>query len=256
MQLTRSLALLSLLAFGCKTDSTLSTDEGKIPTAPLFGHGGLGGTVIQAPLDTDAAASDSTLSSNCMGTDAFESGLVSDMKTESDLNCTSKDVTIGLATLRKYAPHAGSTTDYTGQPVNCPSGSTITLFFTLELSQVANSPRTDMGLWVADDDGTALTGQCTHYILRPLTTNVDGDFCGDLLPNVTVEAGLAGAIVSCDSLRDGLAHVGVCAGWTDPDSNRFCTANVQESRFLTVPANKAKCNCNGIDLAINIAPLS
>jgi hypothetical protein len=244
------------MVLACRADQSLPVDPGKMPEAPMFGHGGLGGTVIGTPLDADAAASDTgvVLPRKCMGTDAFESGLVTGMKSESDLTCTSKEVVVGSAVLRKYSYFGGSTINYTGQPVTCPSGSSIFLSFSLEFAQIANSPRTDLGLWVARDGGTALTGECSHYILQNGPTDVDGDFCGDLLPGVTIQAGLATVLATCDSLRDGVAHVGACVAWTDPDTNRYCSQGpLSASRYGSLPGTKAKCNCDGVNVAINIA---
>ncbi len=247
-------AVVLLICLGCKAESPMPTEMKTVSESPLFGHAGLGGTVVESGVVGEAVASDTSDARQCMGDDAFESGLVPGMQSATDLRCASQDVVSLGATLLQYAFPNQPTIDYTGQQITCPVGGSIIVRFALNLAQVPTSPRTDIGIWIAKDGGDAITGTCAHYNLANVIGNSDGDQCGDLVPDAVVKAGYIETQLSCDQVNSGPMHVGSCIAWTDPSTNRACTVegSIQDSRFGSLPGNKSKCNCAGFDLPISV----
>ena len=228
---------------------------------PVYSGGGIGGTetdVELASIRQDAEPSGGGFRIGaCMGTEAYLSGLTSGMKDESDLNCNSNEIVIETAVVTEYSLDATTYFPVPAGGIECPAGSPIFLNVQLVIVESANSPRTDIGIWASTDGGDAITGTCGQYTLfasgAPGTVNLDGDLCGDMLPNtrLTMPLGIFDSICSGSGMTS--VHIGTCIGWTTQGSDRVCPAPGPTGyRVGAVPANKSKCNCSGFDIPINV----
>ena len=224
------------------------------PSIRLSG-GGIGGTKILAALRQDGVTEESGVRfGSCMGTEAFESGLTAGMKNEADLNCNSSDVAISDAQVLSYSFDGTTFFPVSAGPIECTEGSPIFFQMSLGLVENSNSPRTDVGLWVASDGGNAITGTCEQYTFfvsgADGIADLDGDQCGDMLTDtrIVLPLGVVGSTCTGTSV-----HVGTCIGWTQPGQDRVCpTAGDNNFRIGAVPANKSKCNCQGFDVPITV----
>jgi hypothetical protein len=136
------------------------------------------------------------------------------------------------------------------------------------LVSAAGSPnRYDIGMFVALDGGSALTGDsCYHdYLAPPVTStpvygdrNADGipdlydgpwwdggpdaDLCGDMEQNTQVFKTFLSVRLACvDQDGDGAADVSVCSSW---DNNAGTTCNDVTG---AVPGTGSKCSCETIN---------
>src|SRR5579871_1330359 len=176
-------------------------------------------------------------------------------------NCSAKDVKIA-----NLAVISG--------PSTCFLGSSISV--QLQAQTICSSQtRYDVGYWIAQDGGNALTGQCYNdYLPTPLSTSLapncssnsdrcspfldaNGDSCGDIQQGVTNLRNIGGATVAsgpqgppafititcADSDASGIADVNVCTSWHNNGHYNTCS-NAQE----TIPENKAKCFCEPVQV--------
>jgi hypothetical protein len=181
----------------------------------------------------------------CLGDIA--AGHVEDVEQASDLNCTSKDLTQGLAVVRQYS--FGNNVFFNYEPgtvLQCSDFQNVTFRVAIPITQSGSGPRYDLGMWIGGAGG-AITGSCSHVTLSSATGNIDGDNCGDMVADATVMLPLLIGI-QCRSTDPGFAHVSTCLAWTQPGENRACSGG----NFLlgTLPGNKSKCSCEGFDLPI------
>lgn len=131
---------------------------------------------------------------------------------------------------------------------------TVSVAFIAEVAAGAHE-RYDIGLYVATDGGSALTGtSCYHDFLRPPYPlndpsqfnanggpfrNFDGDACADVAQNESVFYQLAVLDIACaDNDNDGVVDpISTCTSW-DNNSNTTCN-NVTQA----IPGTPAKCSC-------------
>jgi len=207
----------------------------------------------------------------CFGDDAVDfQNLISGMGNDpDDVGCTSNDIDIAIAT---GVPQGGQP----GDPVMCTQGQNVTLDLTAFFDQNANSDREDIGVWVATDGGTAVSGACNHYYFEtnpdgtvaiPGTFNADLDQCAGMSEQQKASLNLGTLTLPCNIVTvdpDGNGNafqpgsylqVGACIGWKVPglDGNSpLCPDDAAgngnppgalDFRAGTLLANKAKCNC-------------
>nr|NIO72721.1 hypothetical protein [Anaerolineae bacterium] len=155
------------------------------------------------------------------------------------------------------------------------SGETEVIFQAL-VSADGSPDRYDVGIFLALDGGSALTGDsCYHdYLQPPLTSaptygdaNSDGvpdilngpwwngelvdpsDMCGDIETNSQVLKTLAPLRFACiDSNGDGSADISVCSSW-DNNRNTTCTGSLD-----AFPGTNSKCGCGVVELGILAEP--
>src|SRR5688572_6703361 len=202
----------------------------------------------------------------CFGDDAVDfANLISGMGNQpEDVGCNSKDIAIAIAL---GVPQGGQQ----GDAVMCTPNTNVTLDLTAFLDQSAESAREDIGIWVATDGGTAVSGACNHYYLEAGLTgtfNADGDQCAGMAEQATASLGLGTLTIPCNIVTvdpDGngdqfeeetYLRVGACIGWKVPglnDNSPVCPDDaagngnppgVLDFRAGTLLANKAKCNCD------------
>jgi uncharacterized repeat protein (TIGR01451 family) len=151
------------------------------------------------------------------------------------------------------------------------SGETEVIFQAL-VSAAGSPDRYDVGIFLALDGGSALTGDsCYHDYLQPPLTSaptygdangdtvrdilngpwwngelVDpSDVCGDIETNSQVLKTLAPLRFACiDNNGDGSADVSVCSSW-DNNRNTTCTGSLQ-----AFPGTNPKCGCGVVELGI------
>ena len=159
-----------------------------------------------------------------------------------NLQCTADDLTIA-----QYRVLNGVT--------SCVAGENITVDLQAEIVGGAQA-RYDIGLFVALDGGSGLTGLCARDFLTPtalfkssaysLTSGIgpfrnlenNGDLCGDVSQKETNLKNIRTLTLSCtDSNNDGMLDVGSCLSW-DQQSNNTCV-----SLLGTIPGSNAKCRC-------------
>jgi uncharacterized repeat protein (TIGR01451 family) len=150
------------------------------------------------------------------------------------------------------------------------SGETEVIFQAM-VSAEGSPNRYDIGIFLALDGGSALTGDsCYHdYLPSPLTStptygdaNGDtipdilngpwwngesdpSDVCGDIETNTQVLKTLPSLRFACvDNNGDGSADVSVCASW-DNNANTTCTGSLD-----AFPGTNSKCGCGEVELGI------
>lgn len=167
-----------------------------------------------------------------------------------------------MATVSAYS-FASATGPFTtlipGSRIDCTGGQPIWVRTSAIVENNAQS-RYDIGVWIATDGGNALNGSCNHYNLvngSNLSTNLDGDQCGDLAQGVTATIPLDVIQVMCvDPDFDGNVEVGACVGFQQSDA-RVCATAVAPGggtgfRPNTTPGTTAKCKCEPLVLPIDI----
>ena len=172
----------------------------------------------------------------CMG-DAFAKGLT----------CEANDIRIA-------ATHNLVIT----KPCNF-EGDTAIISFIAEF-ELTTQDRYDIGVWIAEDGGSAINGTCTvaDFPIAPepipwtnLDTAYPTDTCGDITTtNNPVFSNIQNLTVACiDSNNDGLADVNACLSWSQ-DAKFVCTGPLQ-----TIPGSPAKCLCQALPgLEIPVPP--
>ena len=177
------------------------------------------------------------------------------------LNCTANDVNVARFNVLNNV-------------TECTAGDDV--FLDLQAEEVAtSSERYDIGLFVAQDGGNALTGLCLQDFLpnvptlEPHFVGIDhnkrictgtpsegtgtgpyfngeceedgGDFCGDLRQGITTLRNLGFVTIKCQDFNgDGKADVSACTSW-DNTKNNTCTEADD-----TLPNNGAKCKCEHV----------
>jgi uncharacterized repeat protein (TIGR01451 family) len=150
-------------------------------------------------------------------------------------------------------------------------GETEVVFETL-VSSAGSPDRYDVGLFLALDGGSALSGDvCYHdYLDPPLTptpvygdkngdliNDLDGgpwwdgdtDTCGDIESNTQVFKTLPALRFACiDANGDGSADVSVCTSW-DNNAGTLCSSVVD-----AFPGTNSKCSCADVELGIPPEP--
>lgn len=217
---------------------------------------------------------------NCLGED-YAAGGGGGSITETQ-GCTANDISVARTELLEYSFDGSQFFPFTGAPVECDAGDPVFLRLRAFLVQTAASSRTDIGVWIATDGGTArtkvasppvgLVSGCNQYNLAPAppftdpftsvdgVTNVDNDQCGDMLPTAAtgdsakLELGVIGALCQGLTPTSTTVHVGSCLSWTVPGGDQTCptAAGPAGFRLGTLPSSTPKCNCDGFDVPINI----
>jgi hypothetical protein len=180
---------------------------------------------------------------------------------QNGLNCTANDISIATAIVTKVDGQ-----DYEpGETVTCDANGEVDLTITGILLATSNSERGDIGIWVATDNGDALTGDCNHYNIPTSpnlpngTVNSDGDQCGGMeAPSkqtpATTSIDLGVFTVQCSDVQNGFVHIGACLSWTVPGLDNECPvapgSTADDFREGTLPGNAAKCNCEGFDVPL------
>jgi hypothetical protein len=228
---------VSAFALAC-TDSPTATDETlPVPGTPLF------------LLDDNFNGSGA-----CLGEDSYDAGRVGGMQSPSDLNCTANDIEIAEAYAVAWSLDNVTFTPAEAGPITCVEGETIYVETVAHLRSNATA-RYDIGVWIAEDGGDAVTGECGHWNLLNTDDGVyndDGDQCGDMRsgPDVIVELGVLE--LTCTPNEDNLLEVGACLGWNN-NARQACplgSDDEQGFRFGTTPETKSKCNCDPFVLDI------
>ncbi len=128
-------------------------------------------------------------------------------------------------------------------------GDTAIISFVGQFGLTAQS-RHDLGIWIAEDGGDALTGKCSVSNLptapAPPWTNLDavdqpGDTCGDLeTTNNPVYTSIQNISLACvDNNGDGFADPTACLTWKQHGTeNGLCTSPLDAH-----PGAPSKCNC-------------
>lgn len=210
------------------------------------------------------------LTQTCMGDEGFGpdpdgNTYVQGMQNAEDLNCTANDVVIARTDLVSVdgVPN-------TGQPFECFEGQVLTVELLADLESNSQARRSDIGIWIANDGGDAISGDCSHfYFLAPDLAELDviADGCRDigaqvLYPAVPLDTPVSSLDVVCrDESGNGLLDVGSCIGWKIPGDDLVCPDDQdgtpppgQLSDYIkgTLPANKAKCRCSNIEIPITV----
>ena len=183
----------------------------------------------------------------------WETGNVCTKNFVDPANCTAEDVRISNITpaLNEVCLFAGDTAS---------------AYFTLTITTGAQT-RYDIGMFIATDGGSALTGNaCYHDFLQPPDVlnsdgtplnpagvgpfaNYDGDACADTKQSsdayYTTQVPVT---VSCvDSDNDGVVDpVSTCTSW-DNNSNTTCSTVAQAG-----PGTPAKCSCDTVPTGIKV----
>ena len=151
------------------------------------------------------------------------------------LTCTANDVNIA------------QTSSLTYTPCQFPNDTT-TISFVAEFNLTAQA-RYDIGVWVAQDGGDALTGACSvsNFPIAPdpIWVNLDAvsqptDTCGDIdASHNPLYSSIQTIEVACvDTNGDGFLDVNTCLSWREPGANDLCTSPLQ-----AFPGAPSKCHC-------------
>ena len=257
----RSCTMVGALAlFAACGDSSVAprTEIAPSPSGPSFG--------VNTSENGNAA---------CMGDDSFAFGL-NGMASGADLNCTSKDVRIAKTIITAYSfDNITFTPLGPNDRVECTPGDSIYAQTSALVVGGAQS-RWDVGVWIATDGGTAVTGQCDHFnlvtpnndnsvgkVFSAGVTNLDSDSCGDLVQGDSAKVVLGLRTFACEGTPDNpsIVSVGSCLGWlnsVDPGSRTSSVCPITPPggatgfRYGTTPETKAKCNCEPMLLPIDI----
>jgi len=211
-------------------------------------HMGLGvGILIAACLLLLGTSSTAYAQNDCMGDQSV--GNVQGVGGANDLNCTAGDVSVAQTTVLSG-------------PQECIEGDVIQVELAADLQSNSNSSRSDIGIWLAEDGGNAVTGACQHFYfnnanqLSDLDDGATDDICGDiggqqLFADVPLNTPSSSLSLTCrDDDSNGLLDVGSCIAWKVPGDDEKCDAGNIE--LGTLPANKAKCNCGAISIPITV----
>jgi hypothetical protein len=274
--------LVTFLSVGTLTAALTSAcfDAASAPTTttisevPRYGHGGIGGTVI----NWDAGAvgilscesslqelrSDATITElceeeigQCMGDDAVDFGGVAGFGVDpTEFVCNSKTLQIAPVTITAYSYNNVNYSAYNpAAPPTCQVGDSIFVNAIIPIVQNTLAPVTDVGVWLGStgSSASALTGACDYRSIPTALVDVDSDGCGDMLPDLTLNMRLNQIKLECSGNGSGLVHVATCLGWTQGGLNRACSSSGgTTTRSGTLPGNKNECNCDGFDVRINL----
>lgn len=138
-------------------------------------------------------------------------------------------------------------------------GDTATISFVATFTLTAQD-RYDIGVWVAQDGGDALTGTCSVSTFptspSPPWTNLDAvdqptDTCGDITgTNNPVFSSIQNIQVAClDNDGDGELDINACLSWRQSGANDLCTSPLQ-----AFPGTPSKCNCEPVSGVIIDVP--
>ncbi len=127
-------------------------------------------------------------------------------------------------------------------------GDTATISFVAQFNLTAQD-RYDIGVWVAEDGGNALTGSCSvsDFPISPTPpwTNLNAagqptDTCGDMTStNNPLFSNIQNIKVSCvDTNGDGNLDINTCLSWRTPGADGLCTSPVQ-----AFPGAPSRCRC-------------
>jgi hypothetical protein len=222
-----------------------------------------------APVFTGSSVANGT--GACLQTDTENAGFINNPK---DLNCTSEDLDIAVASASTYCT-GGPATDCktlasTGGKIQCEAGTHVWVTTTAQVQNHANS-RYDVGLWIGELGGDAKTGtSCLHFNLIENSNgsldldNQTNDSCGDVAANTNVNVPLGQLELLCvdgnPAADTSAIVVSACAGWLNSESpgNRdgICPVAGQTGnlgfRYGTTPENSAKCKCTPLELPLDI----
>lgn len=154
--------------------------------------------------------------------------------------CTANDVTI--LSIKRVGPTP-----------TCSGGGIAEGDFDVTVGTTTSRLRYDVGIFMAQDGGSALTGtSCYHDFLNPVTSDpasvdltggvgpylsLDGDQCGDIV-NGTQPVKTVHLTFACVDLNgDGFVDISSCASWDNQASNNC--ASVADA----FPSTKSKCSC-------------
>ncbi len=155
------------------------------------------------------------------------------------LNCTSNDVKVtGVHQLRVITPCAAA-------------GDTAIVSMVAEFTTGAND-RYDIGVFIAQDGGDALTGACSISVFPtapdPPWLNLNGNACGDITMDTIhnpMHTSIQNIPVKCVDLNgDGKLDVNICTSWNE-NANQACAAASD-----AIPGTSAKCSCELVTLPI------
>ena len=162
------------------------------------------------------------------------------------LQCTANDVNIASVTSLSVVNGCSK------------SGDDATISFVAKFVLTAQD-RYDIGVWIAQDGGNALTGTCSVSNFpsspSPPWTNLDSstDTCGDITSsNNPLYSSIKNIKVKCIDLNnDGNLDVNVCLSWQQPGSNALCTSPLQ-----AFPGSPSKCVCQKLpSIKIDVPPV-
>jgi len=202
----------------------------------------LGGLLV-APIDARAQdCSPIPVIDECAQDAAIEAG------SANKLNCTANDVKVTKIT--------------SSTPQSCTIGEQIT--FTGTLTVAANaSGRYDIGAYIANDGGNALTGSCNISTVPDSNTcctdqptsscpyaNLDSDACGDVTKVGSWSFTLGGpiSIVCQDANGDGTADASTCTTWKQRADSSDCTGPDSPGTLGAFAGSPSKCNCEVINV--------
>ncbi|HWP70136.1 MAG TPA: hypothetical protein VNM36_03505, partial [Gemmatimonadaceae bacterium] len=237
-------AAIALTAACSGDDNITNSDVIKVDTVPLFA----GGVPANGP-------------GQCLLDDVIDAGFIN----SGDVQCTSEDVDIAIASATTYSVNGGAfvTLASTGGKILCSPGDLVSVNGSAQVINHAQE-RYDVGLWVGLSGADALTGaQCNHYNLvagSNGSTNIDGDQCGDVQANITVDVplGLLDNLTCVDGDPDPnvvALTISACAGWQNhiDGAERVCPTGAGGSfRLGTTPETPAKCKCEPLSLPLDI----
>jgi hypothetical protein len=251
--------LLPLAAFALFASCS---DGSKVPVSPEPG------VIATGPLFDGSAPPNGT--GACLTEDTENAGFINNV---GDLNCTSQDVDIAVATAGTYSTDGGNTfvtLASTGGKILCNAGQNVLVNTSAQVINHAQA-RYDVGLWIGEAGGDAKNGAaCLHFNLVAglnNSTNLDlqtGDQCGDVAANVTVDVPLGTLSLTCvDGDPDPAVQalvISACAGWLNSVApgtrDGICPVPGQPSalgfRYGTTPETSAKCKCEPLSLPLDV----
>lgn len=170
----------------------------------------------------------------------------------SSTTCTSNAVDQDI-----YVSNIGCPADM--PPMNCSAGQHVLMPLVAEIFASA-ATKYDIGINMAIDGGDAVTGQCSIFILTPITTDTgllnvssgvgpywdaDSDVCGDIRATDGTNTIYLGYVnVTCqDTLMTGDLSVNTCISWRN-SAGPVCNAADE-----AVPGSPALCVCNTFQIA-------
>ena len=216
------------------------------------------------PLDQEplfAAGTPANGPGQCLLDDVIDAGFIN----SGDVNCTSEDVDIAIASATTYSVNGGPfvTLASTGGKILCSTGDLVDVNGSAQVINHAQE-RYDVGLWLGLSGADALTGaSCNHYNLvagANGSTNIDGDQCGDVQANITVDVplGTLDNLLCVDGDPDPnvtALTISACAAWQNSvgQEDRICpTGSGGSFRLGTTPETPAKCKCEDLSLPLDI----
>ena len=248
-----ALIATAIVCIGCDGNEAPTGEKSHPLLDPVFGLNGGGGTVN---LEANGLLLNGV---SCMGDEAVASGLINGLKSATDLNCTSTDISLSDFVATAYSFDGITPIPFSpSDPIECELGQTIFLDLNGILAQRAKADRSDIGVWVSYDSPTALSGSCQQYTLTPGDSgavDLDGDLCGDLFPGALSIVPFGFVAVQCRDDGSGFLSVGTCIGWKQPGSDAFCPipGTSEGYRFGSLPGGKSKCNCQTVQLPVIVS---